>query len=115
MEASMEGLTCSYWKQDSMWVEGPSTVKSQHCDSHVGGSPTTSPKETLHGQHGFHVRGQAPRALLLLLAQCAPYQCRWSEFALALFPQGQEASLKAALIADNAWDENMWKRHPLTN
>lgn len=51
------------------------------------------------------MRGWAPGALLLLpLAQLAPYQCRWSELTLALLPQGQGASLKAALTADKTWE-----------
>lgn len=61
------------------------------------------------------MRGRAPGALLLLpLAQPAPHQCRWSELTLALLPQGQGASLKAALIADKTWEVNMYKGYILS-
>lgn len=78
---------------------GGRTVGFQLRDSHAGRSPATSPKKTLRGQHGFHERDRAPVALLLLqLAQPAPYQQGWSELTPALLPQGQRASLKAALM-----------------
>lgn len=91
---------------------GGRTVDFQLRDSHAGRSPTTSPKKTLRGQHGFHERDQAPVA-----ASAGPACSIPTEMVRAHScppPTGPESFPQSCTYAANTWEVSMWKGYILS-